>query len=441
MNIFMIGRIIWSFPKYFIEFILKLNNKKFSFPKINLRKNFIGPFIIDWMFLKTSLLFFCLILFVQSEINIPENFSGELLISSRQKPTQIYKALFQKTKSDLKVISSSFGSNEQFFYHNGKMMKNSKECIPQEEVPPFEDFSFLMKKSKKISGPTLDKEVNKCQEKYSFSYAGEFFVICFEKNVPTKIIGRNVLVQIQMLKVNLTQQFKKDLDCPEISKQMYSQEKLAWYQSTETCLLGSISDSGECNLKKIKIQPTKDCIFFHGSGEVVTGEPIPEHPEYWGKIHEFTPHCKTRQFIREETKIRGWDSADIQRKYCLAALKGQENKFFIQNKIIYTHSMGALILSGAIKNRICEIDSKTTTWYTMASSFEGTKIIPFVKDICEERNTGILPSLKKIISEKLGYCRPGKKELWPAYETLNPNNPHFGNLSKIAEVIYFNFNF
>jgi hypothetical protein len=177
----MIGRIIWSFPKYFIEFILKLNNKKFSFPKINLRKNFIGPFIIDWMFLKTSLLFFCLILFVQSEINIPENFSGELLISSRQKPTQIYKALFQKTKSDLKVISSSFGSNEQFFYHNGKMMKNSKECIPHEEVPPFEDFSFLMKKSKKISGPTLDKEVNKCQEKYSFSYAGEFLLFVLKK--------------------------------------------------------------------------------------------------------------------------------------------------------------------------------------------------------------------------------------------------------------------
>ena len=31
---------------------------------------------------------------------------------------------------------------------------------------------------------------------------------------------------------------------------------------------------------------------------------------------------------------------------------------------------------------------------------------------------------------------PGQKKLWPAYETLHPNNPKFERLSKIAEVIF-----
>eukprot|EP01080_Neovahlkampfia_damariscottae_P008277 gene8277-102_t len=392
-------------------------------------------------FTTTVVLFICLVLFVNSEIVLPEFFSAELLIQSRQTSNLAYKAYFQKTENSVEVKSAEFGSSDQYIYFNGKMLKKtqkSSECLEQEDIPPFQNLSNLLKGLKRIETQTFDTEVNKCKnEKYSFNYAGEYFVLCLEKKLPKRIIGRNVLISIQNFNANRISKYftaSEAKKCPDFKKKInFPQEKVAWFNKQETCLISRISDSKECSMQKILTEPTKNCIFFHGSGETVTGPPIPQHPVYWGKIHEYTPHCKTRKFIREETKIRGWDSLDLQRKYCNYATEGQDDRKLIKNKIIITHSMGALILAGAIKNNICDVDTKTTTWYTMASSFSGTKIIPFVKDICEERNSGIIPSIKKFISEKLGYCMPGKKKLWPAYETLHPNNPKFEKLSQIAE--------
>ena len=231
----------------------------------------------------TFVLLVCLIFFVNSQIVLPESFSAELFIKSRQSSTiSTYKAFLQKTKGSVEVVSANIDSNEQFIYLDGQMIRKSQkgvECVPQEDVPPFKDFSKIFKNQKRIESKTFDIEVNKCkEEKYSFNYAGEYFVLCLEKKLPKKIIGRNLIILIQNFSSTKVAKFFTTTEVKKCSKNQekinYPKEKEPWFSQKEICLLSTISDSKECEKQKILTTPTKDCIFFHGSGETVTGKII-----------------------------------------------------------------------------------------------------------------------------------------------------------------------
>jgi len=176
----------------------------------------------------------------------------------------------------------------------------------------------------------------------------------------------------------------------------------------------------------------KTCIFLHGAGETPARPSQRELKEYWGEVNSFTPHCKERLFIRQETKNNSWDNIGLQRSYCEALTFDQEDKFLVKNKIIYIHSMGSLVLAGAIKNKICELDSRTTTWYHIAGPLKGTLISKFVKDVCEKR-TRVLPEVQQYIAGLFGYCVPNRDSVWIAYESCAPNWPGIDDAFNFAK--------
>jgi hypothetical protein len=71
--------------------------------------------------------------------------------------------------------------------------------------------------------------------------------------------------------------------------------------------------------------------------------------------------------------------------------------------------MGSLILAGAIKNKLCELD-QTSTWYHIAGPLLGTKISTFAKEVCEKRRS-VLPQVHHYIATVFGYCMPGKDQV------------------------------
>lgn len=54
----------------------------------------------------------------------------------------------------------------------------------------------------------------------------------------------------------------------------------------------------------------------------------------------------------------------------------------IRDKIIFTHSMGTLILAAGIQNGICSIDKDTVSWYDVMGPLRGSKASLFLKEIC-----------------------------------------------------------
>jgi len=237
-------------------------------------------------------------------------------------------------------------------------------------------------------------------------------------------------LKIQHKKSNLNIHLQVE-KCPtsEATKQKKS-TNAPWYKNTNTCQFPWLADPKFCQNKNLETVK-KVCIFFHGSGETVTAPTIPEHAEYWGPLNQYTPQCQERRFVRQETKLRGWDDQTLQRIYCQEAMFDQEDKTMIKNKIIFSHSMGGLVLSGAIRNKFCDIDS-STSWYTVATPYEGSQMAPFVKQVCERKYPGIIPSIQRYISEFFGYCIPGKDEVYRVYETLAPGFLYMRELISIT---------
>ncbi len=101
----------------------------------------------------------------------------------------------------------------------------------------------------------------------------------------------------------------------------------------------------------------------------------------------YTPQCSERWFIREETKLRGWDNADLQKSFCdILLMKHLPDKIstdnVVKNTIIFAHSMGNLILGAAIKNGVCSLEKETVSWYNVMGPVKGSKAAIVLKDIC-----------------------------------------------------------
>jgi hypothetical protein len=378
------------------------------------------------------LLFACVFTFP-----ILSRFDTELFIRARDLPSTNYTVHLQVDGNSVRASSKS--STGSFLYQNGRMLRFDNQgsmCVDLQDVPPSNFFASIFKNMVPMdSMKTFDSEVNKCVgEKYLIHYEGENLVVCSKNNQISRIIGQNVIIDVKMI----TKQQKIDIpvkinSCvPSVS--LESDAKVtttSWFDSITTCQLKWLSDGSICAVAPLE-GPTKTCIFFHGSGERITAPTREEHKDYWGPLNNYTPQCKIRRYVLQETKYRGWDSVEIQKHYCDEATYDQADKKLITNKIIFSHSMGAMIVAAAIRNGFCDIDNRTSSWYSIATPFEGSHIITFVKRVCERKVPGILPEIYRYISDLFGYCYPGKDELYPVYESLGLNYSYMPDIARVG---------
>ena len=173
------------------------------------------------------------------------------------------------------------------------------------------------------------------------------------------------------------------------------------------------------------------------------GPPLKEEYElYWGPVADYTPQCSERWFIREETKNRGWDNMELQQSFCDFMLLKHIPKYAnqlnatdntVRNVIVFAHSMGNLIIAGALKNNLCKIDKETVSWYNLMGPMKGTKAVSVLKEVCENKVSIITPSVAKFVASKAGYCLDKSTKVYPTYETLQTTFEGISELESIAQ--------
>jgi len=279
---------------------------------------------------------------------------------------------------------------------------------------------------------TFDVDVNSCKGSlWQSEYAGEYYVLCQGSNgMIESIIGESVHVKMS----NYGRQVPKSMivdNCKENLKEYPASKSVPWFDRPDTCLKPQ-KDPNSCPDTSSHSSANFTCIFLHGVGQEVTLPVVDEWTEYWGQVHLYTPQCRVRKFIRQESKNRGWDDPDLQREFCKLALVDQDpSDKLIKNKLLFVHSMGNMVLASAIKNGICEIDKKTSSWYNIQGPIAGSKAASWLDTICKEN--GKLNWPYKFIAEMGGYCVPGQSVSYKAYQTLDPKYPGLSDLAPIAK--------
>jgi hypothetical protein len=162
---------------------------------------------------------------------------------------------------------------------------------------------------------------------------------------------------------------------------------------------------------------SKHCVFLHGAGET-PGPDTTTFPGYWGsKINKKLNQCLSFTYIHKDTKNNEWDDTALMQAYCDAATAFSSTKA-AQNVIIFTHSMGNLIFSGALGKGLCSLGS-TASWYSVSGPMLGSKTCDVIQSLCDDTHPS--EALKTIMSF-LSYCDGSKPN--EAYLSMKTRYAH-----------------
>ncbi|XP_060071207.1 uncharacterized protein LOC132551112 [Ylistrum balloti] len=155
------------------------------------------------------------------------------------------------------------------------------------------------------------------------------------------------------------------------------------------------------------------CLFVHGAGENVPGNSVlQDQSSYWGNVKSFTSKCVSHKFLIYNSRFNGWDVDHIHQHFCdVAAPNG-----IISNTVIFSHSMGNMVIAAALHRNKCSFDEKTSRWFSVQGPWTGSAVADKLSSIC--RNPTFIERLIRRVLRGQGYCKPTENIENGVYTTL-----------------------
>ncbi|CEG46847.1 uncharacterized protein PHALS_03524 [Plasmopara halstedii] len=138
----------------------------------------------------------------------------------------------------------------------------------------------------------------------------------------------------------------------------------------------------------------RPCVFISGIGSLVEKEKNQDSFSYWGKITGHTPCCSSTKYAVLNTTKVFWTDAQLQQKVCDHILieSATSEGSIISDTIIFSYSMGGLLLAGAIANGRCSLN-KSSTWVSTGTPIYGTMGSDYLQDVCVNKTTLVVEKL------------------------------------------------
>lgn len=179
----------------------------------------------------------------------------------------------------------------------------------------------------------------------------------------------------------------------------------------------------------------RPCVFLHGLR--INREKVKDADAfskiYWGNMTHHAPCCSSMKFIMLNTLNTSWTDAAQQQEVCDRILEGNEasHENVIANTIIVAHSMGNLLLAGAIANTKCRMAS-SSTWVGMSGPMRGSMLSLYFQESCKNRTNSIMEDA--VLNSGLCYAPDGILSL--AYEGERYSSPELDAAYRAAQKVY-----
>ncbi|OWY99473.1 hypothetical protein PHMEG_00029516 [Phytophthora megakarya] len=188
-------------------------------------------------------------------------------------------------------------------------------------------------------------------------------------------------------------------------------------------------DAPKCSCKSTP----RPCIFIHGMGVPYELPDNQDSLQYWGDLSGHTPCCTTVKYAVLDTINNTWTNATQQQKVCDRALAVSKTskKSTITDTIVVTHSMGNLMLAGAIANGRCKLDS-SSTWVGLAAPMKGSKASDFIQESCAGETNFLL---QKVVRDN-NRCPPTTALKSMSYQGESHSTPELDAAYTAAQNVY-----
>ncbi|KAG3183534.1 hypothetical protein PC128_g14131 [Phytophthora cactorum] len=189
----------------------------------------------------------------------------------------------------------------------------------------------------------------------------------------------------------------------------------------------SLDDSCTCKSKP------RPCVFVHGLGIKKEMARNRDRFYYWGDLDGHAPCCSSMTYTYLNSSGNPWTSDTLQQKVCnrVMAVSETSKSSVIADTIVVTHSMGNLMLAGALVTGKCSLDS-SSTWVGLAGPMKGSMCSDFIQDSCAGKTTAVLET----VAEITGKCPPttGLKSL--PVQGGSHSSPELDAAYKAAQTAY-----
>ncbi|KAG7398808.1 hypothetical protein PHYBOEH_010440 [Phytophthora boehmeriae] len=150
----------------------------------------------------------------------------------------------------------------------------------------------------------------------------------------------------------------------------------------------------------------RPCIFLHGLGNPRELDELQDTPRLtnkkFGSIKGHAPCCSTIKYAVVNTVDYGWTNDTLQEKYCRHSLSVSNSSDLatstIQDTIIVTHSMGGLVMAGALVTGKCKFGTNTS-WVALSSPMTGSMAGDYLQDFCNDETNNFAKGLFELIGQ------------------------------------------
>lgn len=289
-------------------------------------------------------------------------------------------------------------------------------CLPSSDVPPVHEILGAINSATLVTSDVSTDTVSCPAGKlFKISFSGDDFLLCSAISTGVsgfKVFGSDLDIEFTYMSASVA------IAKPSLSAEVAATcgkvpDSATVATSTMSLLTGAARDFASRSLKAEEAQVAmasstcgckgkrRACIFIPGLGSDVDNG-LQDANKYFKDIKDHAPCCSSVKFAIINTNAAGWTDAALQQKTCDLSLKVSNSSNAatktIEDTIVVAHSMGNLILGGAIANGKCRLGA-SSTWVALSGPMKGSMGSNFLQDACVGKVNGLVDSVANLIGK------------------------------------------
>ncbi|KAG1691687.1 hypothetical protein DVH05_026699 [Phytophthora capsici] len=322
------------------------------------------------------------------------------------------------------------------------------ECDDSDTIPSINSIVQALNEAVPVSSVSSSTGVIACPsgETFKVTVNGIDLGVCFSGPSGFTLYGSDLEVDVEYLKSSegISKPIFDGIECEKVAsptvvsaigRSLLTGEPLSPHDSRNLrSMLFNLDFSFKDDACECKSTP-RPCFFLHGLGiKVEEPENLDVFPtKYWGNLTDHAPCCSSMHYAMLDTMNNSWTDDEQQQKVCDRALSVNEASqgSAIADTIIITHSMGNLMLAGAIATGKCSIAS-SSTWVGLSGPMKGSMASNYFQDSCKNDTNFVAEDLVS----KTGYCPADEGIISLAYEGESYSFPELDKAYVAAQKAY-----
>ncbi|RAW20658.1 hypothetical protein PC110_g22899, partial [Phytophthora cactorum] len=284
----------------------------------------------------------------------------------------------------------------------GDASSSSAQCLSSSLLPPLNDIVSALNDVTAISSAAAGNSTITCAsgDLFQATLGDATFVICSSGSDGFTIYGSDLDISVEYLDSPVA------ITAPTVSGDAaLSCETVVTATSVSETALALLTGQtiASSTRRKLKSEATttlasssctcqstpRPCIFFHGLGSDTEETTLQTTSDYFGDLSDSAPCCTSIKYAVLNTVDYAWTDATLQQKVCNFAISmsstSSASSKTIADTIVVTHSMGGLMMAGALANSRCSLAS-SSTWVSLSAPMTGSMGADYLQNACSGNN-------------------------------------------------------